>query len=135
MITNRDAFKKGHLTARPNNNKENVLLANITSGIIPLQLAEKRDGFIYVPKNYHKDTPAAIALMLHGAGGQAQHGLDLLWQYADQKNIILVAPASREATWDIIAKDAFDADVVFINQALEFVFNHYNIDKIGRAHV
>jgi pimeloyl-ACP methyl ester carboxylesterase len=31
--------------------------------------------------------------MLHGAGGNAEHGLSLLRNYADEHNIILVAPA------------------------------------------
>jgi phospholipase/carboxylesterase len=132
MITNREAFRKGHITARPAENKDSNISENISGGIIPLALTEKRDGFIYIPKNYNKNSPTPVALVMHGAGGQADHGLDLLRQYADQRNIILIAPASREATWDIIMKDSFDADVIFINQALSIVFNRFNIDT---AHI
>jgi predicted esterase len=126
MITDRDIFRKGWLTARLNNNAEPT--SNFKTGVQPLQLDGKRDGFIYVPYNYNKDIPASLAIMLHGAGGQAEHGLHLIKQYADDKNIILLAPASRELTWDIIVKDSFDADVIFINQALDLVFKRYNID-------
>jgi len=125
MITGRDTFRKGHFTARPNSNEK---IGQFKTGVQPLLLGDRRDGYIYVPGSYNKDSPAALAVMLHGAGGQAGHGLDLIRQYADDKNIILLAPASREMTWDIIVKDAFDADVIFLNQALSVVFDNYNID-------
>ena len=125
MIRDRDTFRKGHLAARSNSNEKTN---EFKTGIQPLQLGGRRDGYIYVPGSYNNESPAALAVMLHGAGGQAEHGLDLIRQYADDKNIILLAPASREMTWDIIVRDSFDADVIFINQALSVVFNTYNID-------
>ncbi len=126
MITGRDIFKKGHLTARP---KDKVAAYEFTAGVQPLNLGGKRDGFIYVPKGYKQDRAASLAVMLHGAGGHAEHGLHLLRQYADNNNIILLAPASRFSTWDIIVKDSFDADVIFIDQALKLVFERHNIDS------
>ena len=125
MLSARDLFKKGQLTARPG---KGVPIAEFRTGTQPLKLEFGRDGFIYIPTHYNHQHPAALAVMLHGAGGEAEHGLQLLVQYADEKNIILLAPASRVATWDIIAKDAFNGDVIFINQALNFVFDRYNID-------
>jgi predicted esterase len=125
MIAERDSYKRGRLRARPDSKK----LSNaIATGVQPLNLDSKRDGFIYVPANYTPDRPASLALMLHGAGGQAQHGLSLLSQYADAHNIILLAPASRAETWDIIASDSFGTDVRFIDQALALVFKHYAVD-------
>ncbi|MDB5247594.1 MAG: phospholipase [Segetibacter sp.] len=125
MVTERNVYKKGRLTSRP---KDKAAATEFKTGVQPLNVDGKRDGFIYVPKGYNTARPAALAVMLHGAGGQAEHGLNLLRQYADDKNIILVAPASRGATWDIIVKDSFDADVIFIDQALSLVFDSYNID-------
>jgi predicted esterase len=66
--------------------------------------------------------------MLHGAGGQAEHGLALLRKFADDNNLILLAPASRAPTWDIIAGNAFGPDVIFIDQALKQAFEHYAVD-------
>lgn len=126
MIAERDIFRKGRFTARP---KDRVRANEIKTGIQPLQLDQARDGFIYVPKGYHHDHPPALAVMLHGAGGVAEHGLHLLRQHADDKNIILLAPASRFQTWDIIVKDSFNADVIFIDQALSLVFEKYNINN------
>ena len=125
MITNRNVYTLGHLTAKPRNN---IAKSEVIFGKQPLKSGAKRDGFIYVPKGYNTDKPAPLAVMLHGAGGEAEHGLHLLRQYADKENMILLAPASREVTWDIIAKDSFDADVIFIDQALSLVFSSYNID-------
>jgi len=125
MITNRNLYEKGRLNARP----EKITFTNqVETGVQPLHLDTRRDGLIYVPKGYNNDRPAALAVMLHGAGGQAQHGLDLIRQHADGRNIVLLAPASRNATWDIIVKESFDADVIFIDQALKIVFNKLNID-------
>jgi predicted esterase len=94
----------------------------------PLQLATTRDGLLYVPKNYTPGRPAALAVMLHGAGGNAEHGLSLLRKYADEHSIILLAPASRLGSWDVIARNAFGKDVVLIDQALDLVFSRYAVD-------
>jgi phospholipase/carboxylesterase len=126
MITPRDTLKKGHLTARP---KFSFPTGEFKTGLHPLQLDKTRDGLIYIPKTYNHETPAALALMLHGAGGEAEHGLQLLRQYADEKNIILLSPASRYTTWDVIAKDTFNGDVIFIDQALSLVFERFNVDS------
>jgi len=124
-ITSRNSYNTGRLTARPNNT---TIKDEFTAGVQPLKLDNRRDGFIYVPKAYNPNKPAALALMLHGAGGQAEHGLSLLRQYADENNTILVAPASRAASWDIISDNSFGPDVIFIDQTLNLVFERFNID-------
>lgn len=122
---NKSVFRGGHLIAKPTSKVANN---DVVKGVQPLHLASEKDGLMYVPKNYHAAQPAKLAVMLHGANGHATHGLDLLMPYADANNIILVAPASRSYSWDIIANDAFGNDVLFINQALELVFSQFNID-------
>lgn len=125
MITTRDNYKTGRLTARP---QAHTAKDNFTTGVQPLQLADRKDGLIYIPETYNPNRPAALAVMLHGAGGQAGHGLGLLRNYADANNIILLAPASRAASWDIISGNAFGPDVIFIDQALKQAFDRYAID-------
>lgn len=125
MSTNRDIYKRGHLTARPNNK---AVKGEKITGVQPLNLAGKRDGYVYVPERYHVKQPALLAVMLHGSGGVAEHGLSYLRKYADAYNIIVIAPASRAQTWDIIAEESFDQDVIFIDQALAQVFEAYAID-------
>jgi predicted esterase len=123
--TQGDGYQNGRLKARPDQKSPKI---NVITGVQPLNLDGKRDGFIYVPASYQPSRPAALAVMLHGAGGQAQHGLSLLKEYADDHNIILLAPASRAQTWDVIAYDGFGPDVKFIDQALTMLFEKYAID-------
>lgn len=115
MVTARDSYNTGRLTARPDNQSGK---GTFTAGLQPLFLDGKRDGLLYISENYQPNRPAAMAVLLHGAGGQAEHGLSLLSKYADDFNIILLAPASRAATWHIIVNNAFGKDVLFLDQAL-----------------
>lgn len=126
MITNRDTYTTGRLTARP---PQTTTRDTWTAGVQPLELNGDKDGLIYVPKGYRPDRPAALALMLHGAGGVADQGLSYLRSYADDHNILLIAPASRSSTWDIISFNAFGPDVVFIDQALNLAFERYAINS------
>jgi len=125
MITDRSKYKTGRLNARPGNSsgKEEV-----ERGILPLQLGGKNESFLYIPQGYSSNRPAALAVMLHGAGAPAGQGLSLLQPYADGMNIVLVAPAAETYTWDIIAGDAFGPDVILIDQALAHVFATYAIN-------
>ena len=70
----------------------------------------------------------ALVLLLDGAGGHAQDGLDILRSLADQAGLVLVAPAADAATWDIIAARTYGSDVSLIDQALTHVFERYAID-------
>lgn len=126
MISDREIFKKGQLVSRP---KTEGHTSDVRTGTIPLKLDKLRDGFIYIPRTYTHDQPSSLAVMLHGAGGQPEQGLGLLRQFADERNIILLAPSSRAATWDVIAKGSFNADVIFINEALSVVFEKYKVDS------
>ncbi|GAB3528405.1 serine esterase [Pontibacter brevis] len=125
----RAKYKSGRLTTRPVQTDRQT---EFKKGVQRLGLDNKKDGFIYIPAGYDNCRPAALAVMLHGAGAPAEQGLSLLQRYADKKNIILIAPASRSYSWDIIASDAFGPDVIFIDQALALAFENYLIDS---AHV
>lgn len=129
MAIDRDIYKRGRLTARPN---KNPLKEMPTEGVQPLKLSDQKDGLIYVPKSYNKNRPASIAVMLHGAGAKPDQGLSLL-KFADDKNIIIIAPASRASTWDIMANGSFNTDVIFIDQALTLAFNKFAIDPLQVA--
>ncbi|MBV9849003.1 MAG: phospholipase [Armatimonadetes bacterium] len=90
-----------------------------------------RDALLYVPRGYRSDRPAPLALMLHGAGGNASHGLGLLADHADAHGLLLLAPASRRQTWDAVL-GRFGPDVSLIERALAHVFGHLTVDP-GRV--
>ncbi len=121
----RDEYSTGRLTAKPDGNPVN---ATMPTGIQSLQLSSKKENFIYIPQQYNSDTPASLAVMLHGSGGVAEHGLYLINQYADADNIIVFAPASQDYTWDVIAGEYFGMDVIFLDHALQTIFDRYAID-------
>lgn len=130
MQINIEAFGRGRLTAK----QSKKLPGNAFSpGVQQLGLDSKRDGLIYIPAGYNPEKPTALAVMLHGAGGNAEHGMSLIRHLADEAEIILLAPISRAASWDIISSDRFGPDVAFINQALTQTFSRYNIDLFRLA--
>lgn len=97
------------------------------TGLQRLHLDEKRDGLVYVPPLYRPDRPIPLVLILHGAGGNAAGGLELLHGLAEDFGLLLLAVDSRSATWDVIIK-GYGRDVQFIDQSLTQVFNTYVID-------
>lgn len=120
---NIEAAFEGRLLARPCEAKQTA----VDKGMHSPGIDNQRDGLIYVPTGYRADRPAPLALMLHGAGGNARQGLSLLQDFADEAGLILLAPDSRQQTWDVIV-DRYGADVACINRALEQTFSRYHID-------
>jgi predicted esterase len=121
----RAVFGKGQLEVALNPSAKDKAAS---PGLHSLLLDKTRDALVYVPPSYTPDQPAPLAVMLHGAGGDAKHGMSLLQPVADAAGMILLAPFSRRGTWDIIAEERFGPDVLFINQALEQVVQQYHID-------
>lgn len=93
-----------------------------------LPFGNTRDSYFYVPPRYDAAHPAPLVLLLHGAGGHAHQGLDLLEHLADDNGLILVAPASTAPTWDVIVTRSYGPDVALADQALEYVFRSYAVD-------
>ncbi len=116
------AAAEGRLIARPGRPSSKGMV-----GAQALGLDGQRDALLYVPAGYNAEQPAPFALMLHGAGGNAGHGMALLQQLADGTGIILLAPASRRNTWDVIYGN-YGPDIAFIDQALTTTFARYAID-------
>ena len=114
---------QGHLAARPVEVKETS-----PQGLRKLGLDGGRDGVLYVPRGYRVDRPAPLALMLHGAGGNAQQGVSLLQRFADEHGMLLLAPDSRRQTWDVIF-DRYGPDVSYIDRALAQTFSRYAVDS------
>lgn len=101
-------------------------------GLHRLALDGRREGLLYVPPHYQVGQPAPLVLMLHGAGGNAQHSLNPLMPLADEAGLILLAPDSRGQTWDIV-RGGYGPDVAFIDRALAQTFAHYAVDPAHLA--
>ena len=114
---------EGRLRARPGTEA----IGSAPVGLRPLGIGGTRDNYLYAPPTYHPENPAPLVLLLHGAGGHAHHGLALLKDLADAFGLILLAPASREPTWDILVGQ-YGPDVTIIDRALEWAFSRYVFD-------
>jgi phospholipase/carboxylesterase len=97
-------------------------------GLWPLELGAARDAYLYVPPTYRAQHPAPLVVLLHGAGEDARDGLALLRAQADGAGLILLAPSSREYTWDVIASRRYGPDVTVIDRALEWALTRYAVD-------
>jgi len=87
----------------------------------------RRPAWAEVPGQLSPEQPARIAVMLHGSGGEPQQGLELLGPIAVQAGWILVAPASRDYTWDGVL-GRMGPDVESIDAVLHWVFERFVIE-------
>ncbi|MEU7780770.1 alpha/beta hydrolase [Micromonospora parva] len=117
--------RDGRLTAR-----HHPPAAPGRTGLVPMT---GRDGdrlaVGYVPEPAGDGSAYRLVLLLHGAGGSARQGLDLLLPVADAQHLLLVAPDSSAASWDLIA-GGFGADVRRIDALLATVFDGYPIADV-----
>jgi phospholipase/carboxylesterase len=98
------------------------------AGLLRLQLRPKQSALLQVPQSALDGRLAPLAVMLHGAGGNAEQGLALLAEYAAEAGMIVLAPESRKTSWDIISDAQYGPDVSFIDDCLERVFSEYAVD-------
>jgi predicted esterase len=71
--------------------------------------------------------PLPLLVLLHGAGESTESVLERIGSVSDEAGVAVLAPASRESTWDAI-RGGFARDVTFVNRALERVFETVAID-------
>ncbi|HEY2964241.1 MAG TPA: PHB depolymerase family esterase [Pyrinomonadaceae bacterium] len=113
--------REGRLTARP---REGV--QSTATGPIELHLDNGREAIFYLPKRASQ-SPVPLLLMLHGATQNAQDMFDYLGTAPEEAGVAVLAPKSRETTWDAIG-GSFGEDVDLLNAALERVFATTAID-------
>jgi phospholipase/carboxylesterase len=116
----------GRLTAR----LRTGVTTSLKSG--PLGLGGSgRDGVIQMP-SVIPTGPMPLLVFLHGATQSGARTITRVSAAAEQLGIAVIAPDSRNGTWDAI-RDEFDEDVVFLNKALEHVFERVNVDPARLA--
>ena len=96
------------------------------SGSRTLGLGGARDALFQLPAK-HSDAALPLLVLLHGAGGGGNGILRRLGSLVDEARIAVLAPDSRDSSWDVI-RGGLGPDVTFINRALERVFESTAID-------
>src|SRR5215212_11900773 len=121
-----DLNEEGRLRSRP----ARAPAGAASVGLRPLgSEAGPADVYLYVPAGYRAERPAPLVLLLHGAGEDARDGLALLRGQADGAGLTLLAPSSREYTWDLVARRGrYGPDVAAIDRALEQTFSRCAVD-------
>src|SRR5690349_265017 len=92
---------------------------------IRLGLDQVRDAILQVPKNAGQ-SPLPLLIMLHGATQSAEEMLEYLGSPPEEAGLAVLAPNSRDTTWDAIGGGGFGrgfgVDVDFIHRALQHAF-------------
>jgi phospholipase/carboxylesterase len=114
------ASTEGRLTARPTGAVDD----EGATGLRRIGAAQ-----IYVPSG---NGPRTLVLGLHGAGSTPDEPMALLRPHADRAGLIVLAPKSKEPTWDI-AQGGFGPDVAAIDDLLEQVLSEYEVDDVAVA--
>jgi phospholipase/carboxylesterase len=110
----------GRLIARPGPN----VTTSASSG--RLGLDANRDATLHLPPE-NSSSPLPLLVLLHGAGGSGEGVLRRIAAAADSAGVAVLAPDSRDSTWDAI-RGSYAADVTFLNRALERVFASVAVD-------
>jgi phospholipase/carboxylesterase len=130
MILTRRQFVAAVLAPRPARRQS---AADEAPGRHPLRLGDDRDGFVYLPAGYRPGAPLPLLVMLHGAGSTSL-SVQYAFAVADEFNVILLAPDSRDQrTWDGVLR-SWGPDVEFIGDALAQTVDRYAVDR-GRIGV
>ncbi len=128
----RPAGSRARLAARPGSPPlDPPVTVPTVPGTHPLGLGPERDAQLHVPAALG---PApALVVTLHGANGDAAGGLAPLLPLAEERGLLLLAPASRGRTWDAI-RSGYGPDVEVVDRSLAAVFAAFAVDP-GRVAV
>jgi phospholipase/carboxylesterase len=102
----------------------------LPGGTSAVRLATGREALLHVPDREAR----GLVVALHGAGGQARSGLDLLRAQADRLGFVVLAPSSAASTWGAI-RGGNDADTPALGAVLADVLARHPVDpqRLGVA--
>lgn len=101
--------------------------ARLGAGAHSLGLGRDRDALLVVPATAGND-PLPLVIALHGAGGAGRGPVRLLGPFAEELRFLLLAPDSRDATWDAIL-GGYGDDVAFIERAVQWTLERCRVDR------
>ena len=101
----------------------------LKAGTHSLGLGSRRDALLFVPEKY--SAPAPLIVSLHGAGGSEKGGLNIVGTQAEEFGVLVLAPASRTSSWDVIDIGDFGPDVAFIDKALDWTFERCAVSRVA----
>src|SRR4051795_9075884 len=118
-MTGRMREERGRLLARP----RPVAATGVSAGTSRLP----GGALLHVPPITSAAKPLPLVVLFHGAGSTAPAGLALLAEIADRAGLVLLAPQSLAASWDVI-HGGFGPDVEALDDVLATVFASCPVD-------
>jgi len=98
----------------------------LISGMYSIDVPASRGALLYVPAVSNRDAGLPLMVSLHGAGGDANHGIQMMRAYADKYGFAVLAPASSHDTWDVIV-GAYGPDVRALDHCLSYTFGKVKV--------
>lgn len=114
--------RRGELSSRPHPPTQRG-----GTGVHALGVVSRRDTLVRVPPSYRTHQPVPLLVVLHGAGGDGASALALLEGMAVDTGAIVLAPSSRDRTWDVIVGN-IGPDVALLDRSIELAFERWSID-------
>jgi len=115
-------WQAGQLSARPGSPTRPPLPA----GLHQLATGGGGDAVLLVPA-MATGGPLPLVVLLHGATSRPDRVLPVLRADAERDGFLLLAPKSREYSWDIIG-GGFGPDVAGLDRLLAEVFDRFEVD-------
>jgi len=98
----------------------------LPAGLHLLPAGRDAESALFVPPA-PAGTPLPLVVLLHGATQQPAQVLPILHGEAERGRFLLLAPKSREYTWDII-RGGFGPDIAALDRLLTEVFERFEVD-------
>jgi phospholipase/carboxylesterase len=119
-------WQAGVLSARPSGPSEPPLPPGLQ--LLPTGGGHRTadaESALFVPPT--ATGPLPLVVLLHGATSYPAQVLPILQGEAERRGILLLAPKSRDYTWDII-RGGYGPDIAVLDRLLTEVFDHVEVD-------
>jgi len=115
-------WQAGRLSARPDEPSSSPLPAGL---LMPFGTGAGGSA-LFVPQGLEAGA-VGLVVLLHGATLAPAQVLPVLQPEAQRGRFLLLAPESRDYTWDII-RGGFGPDIAVLDRLLVEVFDHFEVD-------
>ncbi|NGZ86509.1 alpha/beta hydrolase [Duganella aceris] len=96
-------------------------------GTHQLTFPDGRRALLHVPPPRADGLPARLLVLLHGAGGRHGGGDIVALADAMHRGSLLLIPDALSTSWDVL-RGGFGADLSFIDRALLWTMQRYDVD-------
>jgi predicted esterase len=115
-------WQTGVLSARPGQPNQ----APMPAGLHLLSDYRDSESALFVP-SAAASAAVPLVVLLHGATSHPERVLPVLREQAERGRFLLLAPKSRDYSWDLIG-GGYGPDIAALDRLLSRVFEHFEVD-------